>query len=161
MVRRRVEAYLARIRAELEAAFAEEHTPSEIAGSFAFGTFVTTLPTLGTGLIVLGAVAYLDRRASKLALFAPVVILNPLAKWGVHGLSLWLGFQVVGPLPDIALADISYTAGSDIVLRLLVGNFLLAVVFTIVGYAIVHRLVREYRRLDIDLGEIVVDRVTK
>lgn len=161
MVPRRVEVYLARIRRELEAAFAEEHTPNEIASSFAFGTFVTTLPTLGTGLFVLAAVAYIDRRASKLALFAPVVILNPLAKWGVYGLSIWLGVKVVGPIPDIAVTDISSSSGPDIALRLLVGNFILAVVFTAAGYLIVQRMVREYRRLDLDLGEMVVERVTK
>lgn len=157
MLRRRLAAYRDRVRAEFEAAFEQAHTPHEIATSFAIGTFVTTLPTLGTGLVVLVVVAYRFGRLSKLALFVPVVLLNPLAKWGVYGASFWLGSRLLGPTGGVALTDVSLSASREIAIRLLVGNVVLAVVFACVGYAVVLRLVREHRRRELDLVELVFE----
>lgn len=148
-------AFYTRVRTAFEAAFAEAHTPHEVAGSFAFGTFITTLPTLGTGLLLFVAVAYRYDRVSKLALFVPVVILNPLAKWGVYAASFWIGSHLLGPTPGVSRTAISFSAGPEIVLRLLVGNVVLTVVFATLGYVVVHRLVREYRRREIDLIDLV------
>lgn len=157
MIRRRLAAYHRRIRARFEAAFEESHTAHEIAASFGFGTFVTTLPTLGTGLLLFVAVAYRFDRVSKLALFVPVVVLNPIAKWGVYAASFWLGSRLLGPTRGATFTDVSFSAGTEVALRLLVGNVVLAVVFACVGYVVVHRLVREYRRREIDLVDLVFE----
>lgn len=148
-------AFHARVEAAFNAAFAEAHTPREIAGSFAFGTFVTTLPTFGTGLLLFVAIAYRFDRVSKLALFVPVVILNPMAKWGVYAASFWLGSRLLGPAPGVSYTTLSVAAGPEIALRVLLGNVVLAVVFGAIGYVVVHRLVREYRRREFDLVELV------
>ena len=158
MVRRRVGRYGDRVREELRRTFAEEHTPREVAGSFALGTFVTMLPTLGFGLLFFVAVAFVFERVSKLALFASVAVFNPVVKWGVYVASYALGAVLLGP-PDagVARADVSLDAGSEILLRLLVGNVILAVVATVVAYVVVHRLAVAYRASHVAdiLGEAV------
>lgn len=157
MISRRLGAYRDRVRTTFEEAFAESHTPHEIAASFGFGTFVTALPTLGTGLLLFVVVAYRVERVSKLALFVPVVLLNPMAKWGVYGASFWLGSRLLGRADGVTFADLSLSASREIALRLLVGNVVLAVVLAGAGYVVVHRLVREYRQREIDLVEMVLD----
>lgn len=49
---RRVASYLLRVRESLRAAFAEDHPPHHLAVSFAIGVFVTTLPSLGAGVLL-------------------------------------------------------------------------------------------------------------
>lgn len=155
MVRGRIAAYRERIREELEAAFAEDHPPHDVAGSFAIGVFITSLPTLGAGLLVFVALAALFDRISKIALFASVLVLNPVVKWGVYAASFWLGSRILGPPPGVTTAEISFSAGPEIVTRLLVGNLILTAVFSVVGYVVVLRLVKSFRKRDIDLGEVM------
>lgn len=153
--RSRADGYVGRVRTELRDAFAESHTPGETAGSFALGAFVTMLPTLGTGLALFVAIAFVSDRISKLGLFASVVVFNPVVKWGVYAASFWLGTKLLGPAPGATPSNISFSAGPDIVVRLLVGNLIIAAVFTVVGYAVVLRLVKSFRSRDIELDEIV------
>jgi len=80
VIRARVGGYVGRVRAALTRAFAETHTPREVAGSFSLGVFITMLPTLGTGLLVFVALAAAVDRVSKVALFASVVVFNPAVK---------------------------------------------------------------------------------
>lgn len=155
MLRERGAAYRAEIRSELEAISAEDHPPHDVAASFATGVFITTLPTLGTGLLLFGVIVYLFDRVSKVALFASVLVLNPAAKWGVYVASFWLGALLLGPVPGITRSDVSFSAGPDVVARLLVGNAVLSVLFTLVGYVIAFRFVRAYRRRAIDATSIL------
>lgn len=150
----RLAACRSRIKARLAAAFREDYTPREVAASFSVGTFITALPTLGTGVVVLVVIAYLFERASAIALFVAAVVLNPVAKWGVYAASFWLGSKLLGPVPIASWSDVSLSAGPDVVVRLLVGNFLLAVVFSFVGYVLALKFVHEYRRRDVDPVEI-------
>lgn len=151
MVRRRVARARERVRGELEAAFVEEHTPREVAVSFAVGVFVTALPTLGVGLLAFVVLAALFERLSRVALFASVLVLNPVVKWGVYATSFWLGTGLLGPVPGASLDGVSVTAGPEILLRLWVGNLILATLFAVVGYGVALRLVEEYRRRVDDL----------
>lgn len=93
--------------------------------------FITALPTLGTGVLVFFVVVWLFAGVSKLALFASVLVLNPVVKWGVYGVSR---------------NEISLSAGPEIVVRLFVGNLILAVLLTVVGYVVAYRLTAAYRR---------------
>ena len=157
MLRRRTARYLERIRVELRRAFAEAHTPREIAASFAIGTFITMLPTLGTGLLLFVVIAFLFSRINRIALFASVLVFNPMVKWGVYAASFTLGVFLLGPVPGISMADVSLTAGPDIVIRLVVGNLILAVVATVPSYFIVLRLATRYQSSQV--GEVVENAV--
>lgn len=154
MLRRRARRVLAKVRREIREALQETHTPRQVAASFALGIFITALPTLGTGVLLFFVIAYLFSNVSRIALFASVIVLNPVVKWGVYGASFWLGAEILGPVSGVGVTDISLSAGPQIVERLLVGNLILAVGFTVVAYVVGYRLTVEYRRRadDEDVG---------
>ena len=153
MVPARIGEYVERIREELRKTFAEEHTPRELAGSFSIGAFITMLPTLGGGLLAFVVIAFLFDRVSKIALFASVVVFNPVVKWGVYVASFTLGVLLLGPVEGVGLGDVSLSAGPEIVARLVVGNLILAVIATVISYVAVYRLAVAYERTQV--GEIV------
>ena len=99
----------------------------------------------------------LVERISKLALFASVVVLNPVVKWGVYAASFSLGSVLLGPVPGATPAEISLSAGPGILARLLVGNLILAVVLTAVGYVVVLRLVTSFRARNVSVSELLPD----
>ena len=143
---------IAEVHDEVREALGERHTPKQVAYSFALGVFITALPTLGTGVLAFFVIAYLFESISKVSLFASVIVLNPVVKWGVYGTSFWVGSSILGPVEGVTPADVSLSAAPDIVARLLVGNVLLAVVFPAVAYVGAYRLTVEYRRRRDDVG---------
>lgn len=152
MLRRRARRILAKTRREIHDALQETHTPRQVAASFALGIFITALPTVGTGVLMFFVIAYLFDNVSRIALFASVIVLNPVVKWGVYGASFWLGAEILGPVSGVSVTEISLSAGPQIVRRLLVGNLLLAVVFTVIAYFLGYRLTVEYRRRAGEVG---------
>lgn len=154
--------YLAALRARLAGlrerasdglarAVAADHTPHEIAATFALGTAFVVLPTAGTAVVLFAVVAYLFERASKLALAATLVVFNPPVKWTIYGASYWLGTVVLGPAPGVApsaevLQRVSLSAGRAVLVRQLLGNAVVAVVLAAVGYVVVRAAVVGYRR---------------
>lgn len=157
MIRYRVGRYTDRIREELRKTLAEGHPPRETAGSFAVGTFITMLPTMGVGLLLFVVIAFLSDRINRIALFASVVVFNPVMKWGVYVASLALGTLILGPTQDVRFTDVSLDAGPEIVARLLVGNLILAFVATVISYVIIYRLAVAYQASEI--GEIIEETV--
>ena len=144
-----------RVWGGIERAVAAEHTPHEIAASFAFGVFVVAMPTAGTALALFALVAYFVDRASKLALVSTLVIFNPPVKWAVYGASFWLGSSILGPVPGVSVSDVSLDAGFGIVLRQLLGNTILAAVMAVVGYVVVLQLTRVYRYGQVSTPELL------
>lgn len=144
-MRERLAATRRRVWDGIERAVAAEHTPHEIAASFAFGVFVVAMPTAGTAIALFALVAYFVDRASKLALVSTLVIFNPPVKWAVYGAGFWLGSTILGPIGGVTAADVSLTAGYDIAARYLLGNTILAFLFAAVGYVVVFQLVTVYR----------------
>jgi len=145
MIRSRFGGYVERIRTELHDAFTEDYTPTETARSFALGTFITMLPTLGAGLLVFVVLAAVFDRVSKIALLASVVVFNPAVKWGVYAASFTLGVLLLGPLEGVSMTDVSFRAGPEIVARLLVGNLILAVIATVGSYTVALKLATRYQ----------------
>lgn len=141
-----VRTYGTRLRAEFEAAVAEEYTPHQLAASFATGIFITALPTLGLGLGLFVILPHFLPRMSRIALFSSVVVLNPFVKPLVYAASYGVGDLLVAPEPvvlfDVELLDYAV----DVTRRFLLGNILVALVLAATSYVIVRRLVRTYRR---------------
>lgn len=149
MIRERIVEYRDAVQTQFRLTFGQNHPPHLIGVSFAISVFVTTLPTFGAGLLVLAAIGYRYTWANRLALFAAVVILNPIVKTGVYAMSFALGVILLGPIPDGVIdPELTVTAGREILVRLLVGNAIFAVVFALVGYLLAlygARSVRRYR----------------
>jgi uncharacterized protein (DUF2062 family) len=146
MLRRRVSRTRERVKDRLVTAFVEKHTSQEVAFSFSLGVFITALPTLGVGVLVFFVIAFLFDRLSKIALFASVLILNPVVKWGVYGTSYSLGRLLLGPAPGVSFESVSLSMGVDVLVRLWLGNLILATAFAIIAYVAGLRLINEFRR---------------
>jgi uncharacterized protein (DUF2062 family) len=146
MLRRRAARVRERVKRRLVRSFLEKHTPREVAFSFALGVFITMLPTLGVGILVFFVLGHLFDRLSKVAMFASVVVFNPVVKWGVYGASYSLGTALLGPAPGVSFDGVSPSAGPDILARLWLGNLILAVVAAVGGYAVGLWLINEFRR---------------
>ena len=158
MVRERVSALAGRLRDELDRALLEDNTPGEIAGSFSIGIFITAMPTLGTGLLLFVLLTYLFDSISKIALFASVLVLNPIVKWGVYAASFALGFFLLGPVDGFGVGDApSLSEGNSIVVRLLVGNTILAVIAAVLAYVVAYRLLAAYEQNQFPVVEETVD----
>lgn len=149
-VRDRLRVYRKRVWNGIKRALAEDHTPHEIAASFALGTFVAVLPTGGTALVVFVIAAYFFERVSKLGLLASVIVFNPVVKWSIYGASVGLGAWLLGPVPGVTLSNPTsvdlFTAAPDLVLRHLLGNLIFAVSLAAVGYMLSLYLIRAYVR---------------
>ena len=117
------------------------------------------LPTLGIGLLLFVLLSYVSEWVNKIALFASVLVLNPMVKWGVYALSITLGFALLGPVDGLASGDISITAGRDVLIRLWIGNLILAALATAVSYPVVYRLATVYQYRTRDIVEAVVEEV--
>ncbi|WP_255169900.1 DUF2062 domain-containing protein [Natrononativus amylolyticus] len=146
MFRDRLSLYRARVRRELTAAFEERHTPHEVAASFAIGIFVTAMPTGGLGIGLFFLLAYWWSWVSKTAMFASVVVLNPIVKPAVYVVSYQLGAALVGSEPLFLVGRPLVDSALTVVQLLLVGNLLVALALAAIGYVTVLQLTRSYRR---------------
>ena len=146
MVRHRISQIREEVEERLWESFIEQHTPREVAFSFSLGVFITMLPTLGTGLLVFLVLAFLFTRLSKIAMFASVLVFNPVVKWGVYGTSYSLGRYMLGPEPGASFDSVSWSMGYDVLVRLWLGNLILATAVAIVSYFVGLRMVNGFRR---------------
>lgn len=151
MIRDRVADYGERIWAELRSAFQGDHTPHEVAASFAIGIFITALPTGGVGVGLFFVFVSMWSWVNKAAIFSTVVVLNPFVKPGVYLASYHVGSLVVGTEPIFLLDVPAIDYVLEVVQLVLFGNLLVALVLSLVGYLLVYELTRTYRRRNVDL----------
>lgn len=154
-LRSRLDRWAERVRTELRRAFADEYSSVEVSRSFAIGVFITMLPTLGTGVLMFFLIAWLFERVSKIALFASVLVFNPAVKWGVYGASFTLGTVLLGPVEGATPTAPTLSAANDVVIRLVVGNLILAVAAAVPSYFVCHRVVKAFRAADLAIVESV------
>ena len=146
-----------RLRDAIEASFDDEQPPEQIAGSFAIGVFLTTLPTLGTNIILMVILASRVAWINTVALFSSGVVINPLVKWGLYAVSVPLGIYLLGPIDGGLAVELSLSGNRPLLLRLVVGSALLAVVVAAISYGLVRQMVIAYRRRNLTVIEEVVD----
>lgn len=107
-------------------------------------------------MLFVGIVVLVDR-VSRLAPFASVLVFNPLGKWGVYAASLALGIALLGPVPGTGGAAVSLDVGRGLLVRLLLGNLLLASVAAGCGYVVVYRLAVRYESSEV--AEVIEEAV--
>lgn len=162
MTESRMEKYVTRVRTELYSSLTEDSTPHQVGTSFAIGTFITMLPTWGTGILLFFVLAYLFEWVNKIALFASVLVFNPVVKWGVYGLSFALGFALLGPVEGFSIGDTpSPSDGTEILVRLLVGNTILAVIATAIAYVAAYRVTIAYEQRELPVLENTVEHLVE
>lgn len=139
-------AYGERVQTRLRAAIDDDHTPHETGVSLSIGLFLTALPNFGLSIFLLGALGRRYERFNRLAFVAAIAILNPLAKGTVYVVSYIIGRVILGPVPGMTSSEVSLTAGPDVLLRLLLGNGIIAISLALVGYVVGRYGVRAARR---------------
>lgn len=162
MVSQRLSTYRTYVRERLEAAFGEDHPPTDIALSFSGGLFVAALPNFGLALVLFAVLIRFVDRVSSLALLAVVVIMNPVVKWAIYAAGFWLGSRLLGPVPGISMttfsvADLSLSVGPEVFLRVFVGSVCFAAAIAVVSYVAAIRFIRELRKRDIELVDQLPD----
>ncbi|SDQ51306.1 DUF2062 domain-containing protein [Natronobacterium texcoconense] len=145
MLRERLRTYRDRARRELLAAFRERHTEHQVASSFAIGVFITALPTGGLGIGLFFVFVSMWSWISKPAIFASVAVLNPFVKPVVYVASFQVGGTVLGTRP-LRSSEVSPETARVAVEQLLVGNLLVALALSGMGYLILLHLTRVHRQ---------------
>ena len=146
MVRERLAGYRDRVRRQLVAAFQEEHTPHQVAASFAIGIFVTAMPTGGLGIGLFFVFISLWSWICKPAIFASVAVLNPFVKPAVYIASFQVGAFALGT-ESVRSREATTTESAWVAIQqLLIGNVLIALVLSALGYVVVLHLTRVHRR---------------
>ncbi|MFC7042586.1 DUF2062 domain-containing protein [Halonotius sp. GCM10025705] len=148
-----------RVRTAVEASFDDDQPPEEIAGSFAIGVFLTTLPTLGGNLLVMVALAARVAWINPVALFSSGIVVNPLVKWGVYAVSVPIGVALLGPIDGGLSVDLSLSGNRPLLVRVAVGSSIIAALAGLLSYGLVRQMVIAYRRREIDVVEELVDTV--
>ncbi len=146
MLRERLSRYRTAVTRELTRAFEADHTPHQVAASFAIGIFVTAMPTGGLGIGLFFLLVRLWSWVDRVAIFASVLVLNPLVKPLVYAVSLQIGVLAFGvePITPFGIAALDYAA--TVLALLLFGNLLVALVLAGTSYLLVRELTISYRR---------------
>jgi len=142
---RRLVQYRDRCRRAVLEAIREKHTPHQVGASFAIGIFLTALPTGGLAIGVFVALAALWSWVSKPAMFASVVVLNPMVKPAVYIASFQVGSLLLGS-PSVRSSETNAEAAGIALQQLLLGNVIVAVCLSVVGYVLLVWLTRLHRR---------------
>ncbi|WP_440769480.1 DUF2062 domain-containing protein [Natronorubrum sp. DTA28] len=146
MVRERLADYRDRVRGQLLAAFREEHTPNQVAASFAIGIFITAMPTGGLGIGLFFILISIWSWISKPAIFASVAVLNPFVKPLVYLGSFQVGALLLGS-ESVGSLDGTATESAWVAIKqLLLGNLIIATFLSAIGYVTVLHLTRAHRR---------------
>lgn len=151
----RLGTYWTKARAELRRAFAEQHTPHEVAGSFAIGVFVTTLPTGGLGLGLFWLLTRLSSRISPIAIFSSVLVINPLVKAPMYVAAFWVGTLMFGRSPTSLEA--SAESAVAVAVMTVSGFVVFGIMAGIIGYAIVYAMTSTYQARELHLVDELVD----
>ena len=162
MVWRYVKRMFARVRHELLDSITKHSSRRAVATSFAIGAFITILPTLGLGLIVFVILDYLFEWINRVALFSNALIFNPVVKWGVYVASMVIGFLLLGPVEGASFTTIpSLADGSELLVRMVVGNIVVAIVGAVTAYVVADRLLAAYESHEFPVVEETVDEFVK
>jgi uncharacterized protein (DUF2062 family) len=121
------------VQSQLRAAVTTDRSPHQVSTSFSLGLFLVALPNFGVSLLLLAAIGYRVPWADYRALSAAAMVLNPVVKSGVYVASFLVGVFVLGPVPG-GFPGVSLEMGRQVLVRLLLGNLLLAAMFAVLGY---------------------------
>lgn len=120
-------------------------SPHSIALGFSIGTFIGILPTPGFGVLIGLLVILIDRRISKLALFGALAFWNPLTLTPLYFLSYRIGDALFGTSHVTRYRIVLLNQVYNFTRRYLVGNLILAILFSISTYFLVRMIAQNYQ----------------
>lgn len=120
-----------------------DDSPAKVSGGVAMGIFLGIIPTFGAGgpiAIFLAFVFKLNRAAAVLS----SAVMNPITTPFVWTGSAWLGSLIMGADFSVVIANIQQGdyigALTEFYVVYLVGNGIIALVLSLIGYIVAYRL---------------------
>ena len=123
-----------------------ESSPASVALGFALGTFIAILPTPGFGLFVGLAFTFLFKSINRVSLIVSMTLWNPLVLVPLYYASYLLGSFLLSKPIDFSYEPTLYDLLYEYSSSFLLGDFILASVFTLISYVLVYRAVAAFHR---------------
>lgn len=139
----KIRSYIRDSRQTVAEGFTGTHTPRMTAASFALGAFIVLMPTSGTGLFILAAIALAVSQVNRVALFSTAIVFNPLVNLAFYAVSYLAGGVVLGK-EMFSLTSVSLQQLMSFSASMLVGSLLVATTVSAVSYVAVYRLASVY-----------------
>ncbi len=157
---KKLSSYRDRVVEEFEKALKEDHTPRQTAASAALGTFITVIPTFGIGIVFFLLISRFFKSINKLALFACVIVFNPVMKYPIYIMSYSLGTILThSEAPEEALETALTSQATDAAHTMLLGNLVLAFILSIIAYFTIHKLAVKYDEKNLEITEELAEKI--
>ena len=124
-----------------------KRSPHSIAMGFAIGTLINVLPTPGFNVLITIIIMLIFKKLNKYSLLAAIVFWNPLTMSIIYFLSYGIGDLIFGHTPIINYNISHIQQIYEVSRRYLVGNIIVATIFTLTSYFLVKFVVIEYRKI--------------
>ena len=120
-------------------------TEHDIAIGFSIGTFIAIIPTPFFNIILGLLVVFIYKKVNKLALFGAMALWNPITNIPLTILSYKIGDIIFGGIAIVKYDQEIVNIILNFSRKYLLGNFIIAIVLSVVSYFVVVLLVRMYR----------------
>lgn len=149
-----------KIKNHFEEISKSEQSLHSIALGFAVGTFIAITPSLGLDLLIGLLVVLIFKNLNKFSVFGAMIVWNPLTLIPIHYLSFKIGDLLFGGSNFLnynvyALSNFYVYMLSNFYefsKRYLIGNLILAVFFSVLGYFVSIAVVKWYRKRSLKKG---------
>jgi len=136
-------------REKLRQALSVRESPKKIASAFALGVFIGMSPLLGIHTVLGIGVAW-ALKLNRLVTLVGVYVTNPWTIVPIYTFGTWLGTLVLGVdhlMPEVDWAHLTFKSllgdFRPLLMPFLVGNTLLGLVSSIIGYVVIFHAVRK------------------
>lgn len=141
-----IKKYYKKLKEHFKEVLRIKKTPHSIALGFSIGTLIAILPTFGLGILFGLITLMIFKSASKVSMMISFAVWNPLVLFSLYGVGYKIGDWILGDAPirvyRIELINELFVYSR----KFLVGNFVLAVTFSILSYIILFYLTRWYQK---------------
>lgn len=135
-----------RVKRYLKEVMSESTSDHDIALSLAIGSFITITPHPGLSIIFLLIVAFVYKKANKLALFGSMIIWNPLTVAPIYFAGYQIGEEIIGSTPQILFQSSWLNSSYYFFIKLFSGVVILAFFIAILMYFLTRAYIIFYRR---------------
>ena len=120
-------------------------TPQDIALGFAIGTFIAVLPTFGLGVFIGLGVVLVYKKLSKVSMLLAFGVWNAAVLLPIYLLSYRIGDWIFSGEPSLFFQFDFLNQVYLYTRRFLVGNLLLAILFSVISYFAIFWFVKYYQ----------------
>ena len=135
-----------KLKIHLEEIIKTKTSSKSIALGIGIGTFISILPTPFLNILIGILILLIFKNISKISLFASMAFWNPLTLTPIYYLSYKIGGLIFGSLPVIKYNVIILDQIFNFSRRFLIGNLILAIIFSILFYIISYYITNKVQK---------------